>query len=136
MGADDYLAKPYSLKELLARVNALMRRTYGKDGEEMVYIFGKIKVDTGARKVWRDGEEVRLALKEYDVLAYLCAHTGEPVRKEELLHEVWGTFSEVEASTVAVHIRWLREKLEEDPANPKLIQTVWGVGYQLRRTAE
>lgn len=136
LGADDYLAKPYSLKELLARVNALMRRTYGKDGEEMVYIFGKIKVDTGARKVWRDSAEVRLALKEYDVLAYLCAHIGEPVRKEELLHEVWGTFSEVEASTVAVHIRWLREKLEEDPANPKLIQTVWGVGYQLCRTAE
>ena len=131
MGGDDYLAKPYSLKELIARVNALMRRTYGVDEQANIYEFGTIRVDTGMRRVERDGKEVKLALKEFDVLAYLCRHKNQAVKKEELLHEVWGAFSEAEIATVAVHIRWLREKLEEDPANPKWLKTVWGVGYSL-----
>lgn len=130
MGGDDYLAKPYSLQELLARINALMRRTYGAETEAPVYAFGNIKVNTGTRTVERGGEEVRLALREFDLLAYLCAHPNKAIRKEELLHEVWGAFSEAESATVAVHIRWLREKLEEDPAAPQFIKTVWGVGYQ------
>ena len=130
MGGDDYLAKPYSLREMLARVNALMRRTYGAETEAPVYCFGKVKVDTGTRTVERDGEEIRLALREFDLLAYLCAHPNKAIRKEELLHEVWGAFSEAESATVAVHIRWLREKLEDDPAAPQFIKTVWGVGYQ------
>ncbi len=130
MGGDDYLAKTYSLRELLARINALMRRTYGAETEAPVYAFGNIKVNTGTRTVERGGEEVRLALREFDLLAYLCAHPNKAIRKEELLHEVWGAFSEAESATVAVHIRWLREKLEEDPAAPQFIKTVWGVGYQ------
>ena len=130
MGGDDYLAKPYSLRELLARINALMRRTYGADHEESVYQLGKIKVDMGTRTVERDGVEIKLALREFDLLAYLCAHSDQVISKEELLHEVWGAFSEAEIATVAVHIRWLREKLEEDPANPQLIKTVWGIGYK------
>lgn len=131
MGGDDYLEKPYSLRELLARVNALMRRTYGAGGEEPVYEFGRIKVDTGSRTVERDGKEIKLALKEFDLLSYLCTHPNQIIRKEELLHEVWGAFSETEISTVAVHIRWLREKLEENPTEPQFIKTVWGIGYQL-----
>lgn len=131
MGGDDYLAKPYSLRELLARVNALIRRTYGADNGEVIYRFGKIMVDVGSRVVEKDGQEVKLALKEFDLLVYLCAHDDQVIRKEELLHEVWGAFSEAEISTVAVHIRWLREKLEENPANPQFIKTVWGIGYQL-----
>lgn len=131
IGGDDYLAKPYSLRELLARINALLRRTYGADEEEMIYRFGQVVVDAGKRTVTRDGKEIRLALKEFDLLAFLCAHSGQIVKKEEILHEVWGAFSEAEISTVAVHIRWLREKLEEDPANPQLIKTIWGIGYQL-----
>ncbi|MCM1040058.1 MAG: response regulator transcription factor [Ruminococcus sp.] len=134
MGGDDYLAKPYSLRELLARVNALLRRTYGQQDEAPVYEFGNIKVDTGTRTVWRDGEEIRLALREFDLLAYLCAHPHQVLKKEELLHEVWGVFSEAEIATVAVHIRWLREKLEKDPAVPQLIKTVWGIGYQFGET--
>lgn len=130
MGGDDYLAKPYSLREMLARVNALMRRTYGAETEAPVYCFGMVKVDTGTRTVERDGEEIRLALREFDLLVYLCAHPNKAIRKEELLHEVWGAFSEAESATVAVHIRWLREKLEDDPAAPRFIKTVWGVGYQ------
>lgn len=133
MGGDDYLAKPYSLRELLARVNALMRRTYGETKNEPVYQFGGIKVDTGMRTVERNGEEVKLALREFDLLAYLCAHSNQVISKEELLHEVWGAFSEAEIATVAVHIRWLREKLEEDPSDPKWIKTVWGIGYQMER---
>ena len=130
MGGDDYLAKPYSLRELLARVNALMRRVYGGENDEPVYKFGGITVDTGLRTVERDGTEIRLALREFDLLAFLCAHAGQVISKEELLHEVWGAFSEAETATVAVHIRWLREKLEADPSNPRFIKTVWGIGYQ------
>lgn len=136
MGGDDYLAKPYSLRELLARVNALIRRTYGEEGDRTLYSFGSVKVDIGERTVWRDGEEIRLALREFDLLAYMCAHPNRAVPKEELLHEVWGAFSEAEISTVAVHIRWLREKLEEDPATPEFIKTVWGIGYILSGICE
>ena len=131
MGGDDYLAKPYSLRELLARVNALIRRAYGEGEDAPVYEFGKIKVDVSMRTVVKDGTEVKLALREFDLLAYLCAHANQALSKDELLHEVWGAFSEVESATVAVHIRWLREKLEEDPAKPEYIKTVRGIGYQL-----
>lgn len=131
MGGDDYLAKPYSLRELLARINALMRRTYGADKDAHAYEFGKIKVDTGTRTVEKEGAEIKLALREFDLLAYLCAHPNKPLSKDELLHEVWGAFSEAETATVAVHIRWLREKLEEDAAKPEYIKTVWGIGYQM-----
>lgn len=130
IGGDDYLAKPYSLKELLARVNALIRRTYGSESAERVYQIHAIRVDAANRTVQKNGAEVKLALKEFDLLAYLCAHPNKAIKKEELLREVWGIFSEAEIATVAVHIRWLREKLEDDPSNPALIRTVWGVGYE------
>lgn len=130
IGGDDYLAKPYSLKELLARVNALIRRTYGSESEERVYQIHTIRVDVANRTVQKNGAEIKLALKEFDLLAYLCAHPNRAIKKEELLREVWGIFSEAEIATVAVHIRWLREKLEDDPSNPALIRTVWGVGYE------
>lgn len=136
MGGDDYLAKPYSLREMLARVNALLRRTYGAEEDAPVYRFGNIKVDAGMRTVERNGENIRLALREFDLLAYLCAHPNRTIRKEELLHEVWSAFSEAELSTVAVHIRWLREKLEENPAKPQYIRTVWGVGYRFEVPGE
>ncbi len=131
IGGDDYLEKPYSLKELLARIKALIRRTYGEDDQEPCYHFGAVTVDVGRRKVTRKGQEIRLALKEFDVLAYLCGHQGNAVSKERILRDVWGLLSEAELATVAVHIRWLREKLEEDPAHPVYIRTVWGVGYRL-----
>ena len=131
IGGDDYLEKPYSLKELLARVNALIRRTYGEDSEREEYQFGDIYVDAGQRRVTRAGEELRLSLKEFDVLCCLCRHRGKAVHKEDILSEVWGAFSEAELSSVSVHIRWLREKLENDPSKPEYIKTVWGVGYML-----
>lgn len=132
MGADDYLAKPYSLKELLSRVNSLMRRTFGFPNEGNICYLGEnneICISTVSRSVTKNGEPVSLSLKEFDLLAYLAAHPNESIPKETLLQEVWGAFREVELSTVAVHIRWLREKLETDPSAPKIIKTVWGIGY-------
>ena len=131
IGGDDYLPKPYSMKELLSRVNALMRRTYGFSEQEKVVKFGNIVVNITARTVTRENEAVSLSLREFDLLAYLCEHKNTAVSKEKLLAEVWGTFSMVEMSTVTVHIRWLREKLEADPAKPVYIKTVFKVGYML-----
>lgn len=131
IGGDDYLPKPYSLKELLSRVNALYRRTYGFSEEEKIYQIGNIEVRSTARMVFKDGEQVSLSLKEFDLLLYLAEHRNQAIAKEKLLSEVWGAYSEVELSTVAVHIRWLREKLEKDPSNPTYIKTVWGIGYCL-----
>ena len=121
IGGDDYLPKPYSMKELLARVNALFRRAYGFEGQEKMVAFGDIVVNITARSV----------KKNIDLLAYLCEHKNTAVTKEELLSGVWGAFSEVEPSTLTVHIRWLREKLEDNPSKPVYIKTIWGVGYLL-----
>ena len=131
IGGDDYLPKPYSMKELLSRVNALMRRTYGFAEEEKIVEFGNVMVNITARTVMKNGEAVSLSLREFDLLAYLCEHKNTAVSKEKLLAEVWGAFSVVEPSTLTVHIRWLREKLEEDPAKPEYIKTVFKVGYML-----
>lgn len=130
-GGDDYLPKPYSMKELLVRVNALIRRTYGFSGADETVEFGSVCVNLSSRNVTKDGKPVSLSLKEFDLLAYLCRHRGTPVEKDKLLSEVWGAFSEVDASTLTVHIRWLREKLEENASDPQFIKTVYKVGYVL-----
>ena len=132
MGGDDYLPKPYSMKELLVRVNALIRRTYGFEEEETV-TFGDVEVNLTSRTVTKSGKVVNLSLKEFDLLAYLCKHMDTAVEKDKLNSEVWGAFSEVDASTLTVHIRWLREKLEDDPSKPQHIKTVFKVGYSLNK---
>lgn len=131
IGGDDYLPKPYSMKELLSRVNALIRRTYGFEEKEKIVAFGNIVVNITARTVIKNGEMCSLSLREFDLLAYLCEHKNKAVSKETLLSEVWGVFSMVEPSTLTVHIRWLREKLENEPAKPQFIKTVFKVGYML-----
>lgn len=131
IGGDDYLPKPYSMKELLVRVQALIRRTYGFSTEEKTVAFGDVVVNITARTVTKNGEAVSLSLREFDLLAYLCEHKNEAMPKEKILTSVWGAFMTSEASTLTVHIRWLREKLEEDPADPKFIKTVYKVGYML-----
>lgn len=130
-GGDDYLPKPYSMAELISRIKALMRRAYGSSTQEKKVTFGDVTVDIQARSVTKGGRSVSLSLREFDLLAYLCEHAGTAVPKDKLLSEVWGAFSTVEPSTLTVHIRWLREKLEQDPASPKYIKTVFKVGYIL-----
>ena len=130
IGGDDYLPKPYSMKELLSRINALIRRAYGQSGDSRLS-FGDIVIDTAARTVTRRGGKITLAQREFDLLEYLCRNRNTAIPKDKLLSEVWGAFSGVEPSTLAVHIRWLREKLEDDPADPKYIKTVWRLGYML-----
>lgn len=131
IGGDDYLPKPYSMQELLARVNALIRRAYGFTEEEKTVTFGNVSVNITSRIVTKGGQAVSLSLREFDLLAYLCEHKNTAIAKEKLLSEVWGAFSIVEPSTLTVHIRWLREKLEDDPAKPRYIKTVFKVGYML-----
>ncbi len=131
IGGDDYLPKPYSMKELLAHVNALVRRTYGFSQQEQVVTFGNVTVNLTARSVTKNGVSVSLSLREFDLLAYLCRHPNTAIPKDTLLSEVWGAFSAVEPSTLTVHIRWLREKLEVNPAEPQYIKTVYRVGYLL-----
>lgn len=131
IGGDDYLPKPYSMRELLVRVNALLRRTFKNNTEEKTVSFGNVNVNITSRSVEKNGKSVMLSLKEFDLLALLCEHINKAISKDKILSEVWGAFTEVEPSTLAVHIRWLREKLEDDPAEPTYIKTVRKVGYML-----
>lgn len=136
MGGDDYIAKPYSLRELMSRIKSLLRRAYGyeKKGTECLLRAGKgnlISIDSVARSVRKNGEEVLLSPKEYELLIYLAEHKDEVLSKDKIVNSVWAAFSEVEPSTLTVHIRWLREKLEKNPSKPTFIKTVWGVGYML-----
>ena len=132
IGGDDFLSKPYSLKELVSHVNALFRRTYNFTSEEKVTTFGDICVNSTLRTVTKGGAQVTLSLREFDLLDYLINNKNVAVNKEKLLSEVWGAYNVVEPSTLTVHIRWLREKLEDDPSSPKYLITVRGVGYALK----
>jgi len=131
LGGDDYLPKPYSMKELLSRVNALIRRTYEFMEQDNIVQFGDVVVNISSRTVQKQGDIISLSLKEFDLLACLCQHRNHAVPKEKIINEVWGDFSIAEPSTLTVHIRWLLEKIENDPANPQYIKTVYKVGYML-----
>ncbi len=132
IGGDFYLSKPYSMSEMLSVVNALIRRCYNNSEEEIIE-FDNIKINITSRSVTKNGLNVQLSLKEFDLLAYMAKNINQAINKDKLISEVWGTFSVVEQSTLTVHIRWLREKLEDDPANPKHIKTVHKVGYMLEK---
>lgn len=131
LGADDYVAKPFSPRELTARVKAVLRRAQGLTGPvagDRVER-GPVVVDLAAREATVDGREVVLTAREFDLLAFLVTHPRAVFRREQLLEHVWGSVYG-DPSTVTVHIRRLREKIEDDPSNPLLIATVWGVGYR------
>lgn len=135
-GADDYVVKPFSFRELLARTRALLRRrqidTGGATSRDVIQI-GPIVLDRSARRVTRNGVPVNLSPREFDLLRYLMEHAGRAISRQELADKVWSATWVGTPRTVDVHIRWLREKLEDDPANPKLIETVYGFGYLFRR---
>ena len=137
MGGDDYIPKPYSLKELYSRINSLLRRTYGFETEGIRYTLmagkeNEVAIDTATRTVTRQGKAVNLSLREYDLLLYMAERKGQALSKDKLISDVWGAFSQVEQQTLTVHIRWLREKLEKEPSKPIFVKTVWGVGYMLQ----
>lgn len=135
VGADDYVTKPFSPRELVLRVDSVLRRvsSLGTPAGK-TFTAGAITVDSAARRATRHGAELALTVRELDLLTFLISHPGQAFNREQLMHEVWGwTFGD--QSTVTVHVRRLREKIEDDPTHPTLIQTVWGIGYRLELPA-
>ncbi|MBQ5918333.1 MAG: response regulator transcription factor [Lachnospiraceae bacterium] len=126
LGADDYVEKPYDIDILLAKIKGIFKRRYSSEN----MTDGNITVDKTAHKIYLDGNEVAVTIKEYELLVYLMENKGKVIKKEELFNTIWGFDSESEPQTLTVHIKFLREKFEEDPKNPKRILTVWGVGYR------
>jgi DNA-binding response OmpR family regulator len=133
LGADDYVTKPFSLRELLARINGLLRRhERTTDASEQVSL-GQVTVDLAGHRLMR-GTEIRpIKPKAFELLAFLLRHPGQVFSREQLLSEVWGYDFAGETRTVDVHVHWLRREIEPDPQSPALLQTVRGVGYVLRR---
>jgi two-component system KDP operon response regulator KdpE len=133
LGADDYVAKPFAVGELLARIRAALRRsaTPVQDGAGMVFRFGRVEADLDKRLVRVDGEEVHLTPNEYKLLQVLIRHSGKVLTQRQLLNEVWGPNQTEQAQYLRVYVAQLRRKLESDPARPKYLQTEPGVGYRL-----
>jgi DNA-binding response OmpR family regulator len=131
LGADDYLAKPFELAELLARAEALMRRQRGDRGAEAVIEFGRVRIDPDGRRVELDGAEVHLSAREFDLLLLLARSPGRPFTRDIILDRVWGWGFDGTARTVDNFIMALRQKLEKDPSRPAHIRTVRQVGYKL-----
>ncbi len=126
LGADDYIEKPYDIDILLAKVQGIFKRRYSTDE----IVCGDIKLDKIGHRVYKNGEEKSLNAKEYALLLYLMENQDKVISKDELFNKIWGFDSDSEPQTLTVHIKWLREKLENDPKKPVHIQTVWGVGYR------
>ena len=132
IGADDYVTKPFSVRELVARVRAVLRRSdaQAEPDSKLVVRAGEVVVDTAKRRVTVGDKVVHLPLKQFELLKILITNQGRVVTRERLLQMIWNTDTTYDTGTLDVHIRWLREKVEEDPARPKRIRTVRGVGYR------
>ncbi len=135
IGADDYMVKPFSPRELVARIKAVLRRTAGSEdaaGSDLLRFQGLV-INPRTRNVEVNGETVALTAKEFDLLYFLAAHTGQVFSREQLMNHVWDYTFAGDSSTVTVHVRRLREKIEPDPIRPRYVKTVWGVGYKFER---
>ena len=130
LGADDYITKPFSVRELLARVKAVLRRFSVVEPESSVLVFGNLKADFEKREIHVKDKKLDLTLKEFELLEILIRNKGQILTRDTLLDKIWGYEYIGETRTVDVHIRYLRKKVEEDDKNPKLIETIRGVGYR------
>jgi len=136
MGADDYVVKPFSPQELVSRVRAVLRRAQGaaaaneKPSQERTLQFTQLQLDSVTRLVTVNGAEIMLTAKEFDLLWFLAKHPRQVFNRDQLLDKVWGETTYIDPTTVTVHVRRVREKIELDSSNPRHIHTVWGVGYK------
>ncbi len=132
LGADDYVVKPFSPAELVARVDAVLRRVDNSPQLEKPIAFDDLELDPVARRVTVRGEEAQLTVREYDLLLHFVRHPGQVFSRDQLMDAVWQYSFYTDTSTVTVHVRRLRAKIEEDPSSPRWLQTVWGVGYRFQ----
>lgn len=130
LGADDYIEKPYDMDVLIAKVKAVYRRYYDKSSSQQMILYGNLMMDVTGHKVSVEGKELSLTVKEFELLKLLLENEGKVLKKEWIFDQVWGVDSFSEPSTLTVHIKWLRLKIEQDPKNPIHILTIWGVGYK------
>jgi DNA-binding response OmpR family regulator len=130
LGADDYVTKPFSPRELISRVRAVLRRADAPTAPSERIVFGDLQLDAEKREVSRSGRELRLTAREFDLLWFLATHPRKVFSRDELMRRLWGYEAAFDTGTVTVHIRRLREKIEVRPSEPRFLQTVWGVGYR------
>jgi len=130
LGADDYVSKPFSPRELAARVRTVLRRAQPTPVQDQRLEFDGLELDAATREVTKDGKPLRLTAKEFDLLWFLASHPRRVFSRDQLMSRVWGYEAALDTGTITVHVRRLREKIETDPSRPRFLETVWGVGYR------